>query len=120
MTHIPQNLMNRTLALDSSFSSKNLRNLKIKNKGPLTSLFHKSTEKSSVIEINDLNDNEIKRKSELTRLILEEDQQKKKKNIKTMNDVSFLKEDKTFNKNSMKENSIIKECLEVILLSQNL
>ena len=115
MTHIPKNLMNRTLPIDPSFSTKNFRNLK--KKGPLTSLLHNPLEKSSMIETNDLTDNEIKRKSELTRIILEEDRQKKKEKIKTINDVSFLKEEKTFNRTSMKETSILKDGLDVIFLT---
>ena len=80
-------------------------------------MLHNPLEKSSMIETNDLTDNEIKRKSELTRIILEEDRQKKKEKIKTINDVSFLKEEKTFNRTSMKETSILKDGLDVIFLT---
>ena len=109
-SHIPKGILNKTLAMDSSFRSISHKN--IKNMSPLTRM--SQIEKSININDNpnDFTDIEIKHKSEFTKRILDDDLHKKQKKLKNMNDVSFLKDVKDPNL-TLKETSLIKEGLEV-------
>lgn len=99
--HVPNSLLARTSLIKS------------KKIAPLAST---SLQKLDLSTTQGLIDPLLKEKSVKAKETLDGDLQKKREKIKSINDISFLKDTKENTRISLRENSVIKEGLEVILL----